>query len=179
MNPKNPVPTAGGNNLNRWDVTIGPTGQKVEVESHPDVLIYTSDVLNEDLSIAGEVQARLYVASDSEDTDVAVRLTDVYPSGLSMLVIDSIQRLSHRESDAEEKPLKPGEVYQATVTTYPTAQTFLKGHQVRIIVSASNYPRYDLNNGSLDRKAPPKVITNQLYHDKEHPSALILPVMPN
>jgi predicted acyl esterase len=173
--PKNPVPTVGGNNLNRWTLIAGPADQSRRVETHPDVLIYSSEALPEAMSIAGDIEVRLYVSSDSEDTDVAIRVTDVYPDGRSMLVCDSIQRMSLRESLKAQQFLTPGRVYQVSIKAPATAHTFLEGHKVRLIVSGSNYPRYALNTNS--RQGTPKAATNLLYHDPEHPSALVLPVM--
>ncbi|MEW6141560.1 MAG: CocE/NonD family hydrolase [Chloroflexota bacterium] len=174
-NPKNPVPTVGGNNLNRWTLIAGPADQSKQVETHADVLIYTSEMLADDLTIAGDIEVKLYVSSDSDDTDVAVRLTDVYPDGRSMLVSDSIQRMSLLESFKTEQYLVLGQVYQVTIKAPAVAYTFLKGHKVRLIVTGSNYPRYALNTNT--RQGLPKTATNLLYHDPEYPSALILPVM--
>lgn len=173
--PKNPVPTVGGNNLNRWTLIAGPADQSKLVEVHPDVLIYTSETLIDNLSITGDVEVRLYVSSDSEDTDVAIRLTDVYPDGRSMLVCDSIQRMSLMNSFKKAQYLLPDKVYQVTIKAPSVAHTFLKGHKVRLIVSGSNYPRYALNPNSS--QGSPRTATNLLYHDPEHPSALMLPVV--
>lgn len=173
--PKNPVPTIGGNNLNRWTLIAGPADQSKRVETHPDVLVYTSETLTDNLSIAGDIEVRLFVSSDSEDTDVAIRLTDVYPDGRSMLIRDSIQRMSLLKSFKAGQYLVPGQVYQVTIKAPAVAYTFLKGHKVRLIVSGSNYPRYALNTNS--RQGLPKAATNLLYHDPERPSALMLPVM--
>lgn len=175
--PDNPVPTIGGNNLNFFDLVLGPADQRGKVESHEDVLIYASDVLEEDLAITGNVKVTLYVSSDCEDTDVAIRLTDVYPDGRSILLRDGIQRLSLVESYTEESFIAPGRVCPVTIETHAIGVTFLKGHRIRLIVSSSNYPRYDLNTNTRDKDGPPKVATNSLYHDTEHPSALILPVL--
>jgi uncharacterized protein len=177
FDPKSPVPTAGGN-IFQPDLAKGPVDQTKNVESHPDVLIFTSEVLSEDVAIAGEISATLYVSSDAVDTDVNIRVTDVYPDGRSMLVKDGVQRLSHLEGDKTEKFITPGTVYPVTVKTWSVAQTFLKGHQIRLIVSASNYPRFGINNGSTDRGKAPVNITDTLYLDASHPSTLVLPVMP-
>ncbi len=177
FNPNRPVPTDGGNTF-KPGIAQGPIDQNKIVERHTDVLIFTSDVLSEDVAIAGDISATLYVSSDAVDTDVAIRVTDVYPDGRSMLVRDGIQRLSHLEGDKTEKFITPGAVYPVTVKTYSVGQTFVKGHRIRLIISASNYPRFDVNNGQEDRSKAPIKITNTLYFDAEHPSALVLPVLP-
>jgi uncharacterized protein len=177
FDPKNPVPTAGGNTFNP-PVSRGAVDQSKNVESRKDVLVFSSGELNDDVTIDGEVSVLLYISSDSADTDVAIRLTDVYPDGHSILVRDGIQRASHIEGDKVEKFLTPGTVYPITVKTWSVGQTFLKGHRIRLDISASNYPRFGVNNGSEDRGKAPKVITDTLYFDAPHPSSLVLPVVP-
>jgi putative CocE/NonD family hydrolase len=176
FDPNDPVPTAGGN-IFQPGLERGPIDQSRKVEKHKDVLIFSSEVLTENVTIDGEIEANLYVSSDSADTDVAIRVTDVYPDGRSMIVRDGIQRLSHMDGDKVEKFITPGTVYPVTVKTYSVGQTFLKGHRIRLIVSASNYPRYGVNNGSQDRNAAPKMISDSLCIDAGHTSALILPVL--
>ena len=176
FDPKSPVPTDGGN-IFQPGLAKGPVDQGKIVERRKDALIFTTDILSEDVDIDGEISATLYVSSDAVDTDVAIRVTDVYPDGRSMLVRDGIQRLSHMESDKTEKFITPGTVYAVTVKTYSVGQTFVKGHRIRLIVSASNYPRYGVNNGSEDRQQSPKTINDTLYFDATHASALVLPVV--
>jgi putative CocE/NonD family hydrolase len=141
------------------------------------VLIYTTDPLEQELEITGNVKGLLFVSSDADDTDVAIRLVDVYPDGRSMLLADGIQRLSLRESFREHSFLTPGRVYEAEVRTPSVATTFLAGHSIRLIVSASNHPRFELNTRARDSDGTPRKVTNTLYHDPDHPSALILPVL--
>jgi predicted acyl esterase len=174
--PANPVPTVGGNNLNSYTLIAGPADQSAMVEKHPDGLLYSTGVLAEDLPVDGMVEVKLYVASDAVDTDVAVRITDVYPDGRSMLVTDSIQRMSLRLSLKSESLLVPGQIYPVTVKTYNIAHTFLKGHQMRLIVSASNYPRYGLNTNTAEKQGAAKPAVNTLYHDMAYPSMMVLPV---
>jgi uncharacterized protein len=177
FDPKSPVPTDGGN-IFQPGLAKGPVDQSKIVERHKDALIFTSEILGEDVAIAGEISATLYVSSDAVDTDVNIRVTDVYPDGRSMLVRDGVQRLSHMESDKAEKFIAPGTIYPVIVKTYSVGQTFIKGHCIRLIVSASNYPRYGVNNGSQDRNKAPVNIVDTLYLDASHPSTLVLPVVP-
>jgi len=174
--PLNPVPTLGGAGLDP-NVPTGSHDQRDKVESRSDVLCYTTEVLDSDLTIAGRVKLKLYVSSDRVDTDVAVRLTDVHPDGRSMLVTDGIQRMSLRDSVREKKLLTPGQVYAVTVTMPDTAMTFLKGHRIRVSVSSSNYPRYDLNSNNGLSKGDALVASNLLFHETKYPSALLLPVI--
>jgi len=175
-NPENPVPTVGGQNK-QPTFGKGPYDQREKVEAHPDVLLFSTAPLDEDLSIAGDINVRVFLASDSEDTDVAFRLTDVFPDGRSMLLRDGILRMSLRNTRRRYEFLTPGRIYEGTIGTIPLAYTWLKGHRVRLIISSSNYPRYDVNTNTRDKRGKPKIATNKLYHDAEHPSALVLPAL--
>jgi putative CocE/NonD family hydrolase len=149
------------------------------VESRDDAVLFSTDVLDEDLTVDGEVRIQLYVSSDRLDTDFTVRLCDVYPDGRSMLVMDGIRRMRFRESFEEEVLMTPGEVYPVLIEMPHTALTFLAGHRIRLCISSSNYPQFDinLNNGdSLYVQGDTLIASNCLYHDVTHPSVLILPV---
>lgn len=174
-NPNNPVPTVGGQNKQKT-FGKGPHDQREEVESHPDVLLFTTEPLGNEISVAGDIRVQLFIASDSEDTDVAFRLTDVYPDGRSMLLRDGILRMSLRRTRMEYEFLTPGQIFEGTIETIPLAHTFLEGHRIRLILSSSNFPRYDVNTNTRDKSGEPQIATNMLYHDAEHPSALILSV---
>jgi len=173
--PKNPVPTVGGQNLT---IPKGPMDQ-TKVESRPDVLLFTTEPLAEPLEVTGRIFAKLYVSSDCPDTDFAVKLCDVYPDGRSMLVTDGILRARHRHSFEKEEFLSPGEVYELSVDLWSTSLVFNKGHRIRVAVSSSNSPRYDPNPNTgrpfrSDKET--RVANNTLVVSKEHPSCIILPV---
>jgi polyhydroxybutyrate depolymerase len=168
-----------------WDrsatkIAVGPMDQRARVESRKDHVAYSTEPLEKDVVVRDVVKMKLHVSSDRVDTDFAVRLCDVYPDGHSMLITDGIHRMRFRESLEKEKFMKPGEVYEVTVILTPTAHTFLKKHRIRILVSSSNYPRFDRNpnNGEhfLTDKKKALAATNKVYHDASHLSALILPV---
>lgn len=173
--PANPVPTVGGAELG---ADIGPRDQR-SVESRPDVLLFTSDVLESPLEVTGRLTARLYVSSDCPDTDFTVKLTDVYPDGRSMLVTDGILRARFRESFEQERLLKPGEVVAVPVDLWSTSLIFNKGHRIRIAISSSNAPRFDPNpntgHGFRSDKEQ-RVATNTLHICDEYPSQIVLPV---
>jgi hypothetical protein len=176
--PSNPAPTVGGHVLDQA-LSPGPQDQREKVESRQDVLVFSTPVLTQDLVVAGKVKVKLYVSSDRTDTDFTAILTDVYADGRSMLVSEGIRRMRFRHTTAKEELMKPGEVYPITIELTNTAITFLKGHRVRVIISSSNYPKYALNlndGGPMYRKEKGAVATNQVYHDREHPSALVLPI---
>lgn len=188
--PAEPVPTAGGNTLYMgkrsggsgeenpdFSVTAGPRDQR-GVE--PLCLTYTSEPLAADLDVVGPVSLTLFAASNCVDTDFVAKLCDVFPDGRSMLVVDGILRGRYRKSRARPKPLEPKEVYRFEIDLWPTAWRFAAGHRLRVAVTSSNYPRFDrnLNTGvNPASSGAMKVATNTVYHDKEYPSCLNLPVL--
>ena len=176
--PADPVPTVGGNNL---VLPAGPYDQR-SVESRDDVLIFQTPVLTEPLAITGRVSATLWIASSAVDTDFAVKVTDVYPDGRSMLVLDGIVRTRYREGSDHEVMMTPGAIYPISVDLWSTALVFNAGHQLRVAVSSSNSPRFQLNPNTgapLAEEDGVLVVADQtVYHDASHPSQLILPVVP-
>ena len=150
------------------------------VESRKDCVVFTSDELKENVTVIGYPKVKLYVSSDCVDTDFAIRLFDVYPDGKSMLITDGIHRMRYRDSLEEPMLMKPGDTYSVTVKLDPTAQTFLKGHRIRIIVSSSDYPRFERNPNNGKEKFNPdtcKTATNKVIFDKSHQSLLSLPIV--
>jgi len=172
--PSDPVPTVGGQNMT---IPKGPMDQR-RVESRPDVLVFTSEVLDAPVEITGRIHARLYVSSDCPDTDFTVKLCDVYPDGRSMLVTDGIQKAKFRESYREAKLLEAKEVYELTVDLWSTSLVFDRGHRVRVAVSSSNFPRFDPNPNTGEPWTPDcdaRVATSALHVSRKHPSHIILP----
>ncbi|MCA9100422.1 MAG: CocE/NonD family hydrolase [Planctomycetales bacterium] len=171
--PANPVPTIGGQNL---ALPKGPMDQR-KAESRDDVLVFTSDVLAEPVEVTGPVTARLYVSSDCPDTDFTVKLTDVYPDGRSMLVTDGIQRARFRNSSSEPEWLEPGQVYAIDVDLWSTSLIFNRGHQIRVVVSSSNSPRFETNpNTGPDVEAAPRPAENTVHLSRDHASQIVLPI---
>jgi predicted acyl esterase len=150
--PHDPSPTVGGSLFAPFTpgAAEGPYDQRSRVESRGDALVYTSAPLEEDLEVAGPVSALLLVRSDREDTDIGVRLTDVYPDGRSMLMTQGIRRLRFRDGfEPRDTALGiPGNAYPVTVELQNLAITFRTGHSIRIIITSSNYPHFDLNPNS-------------------------------
>lgn len=139
--PNNPVPTVGGQNLL---LPKGPMDQR-KIESRPDVLLFTTDVLVEPVEVTGRIFAKLYVSSDCSDTDFTVKLTDVYPDGRSMLVTDGILCARFCDSFKQPKSLQASQIYRLTVDLWSTSLVFNKGHRIRVAVSSSNSPRFEPN----------------------------------
>jgi putative CocE/NonD family hydrolase len=179
FDPANPAPTVGSAVLNP-SLKQGPYSQAFANAFRQDTLIFHSPVLEEDLEIAGQVRAELFVSSDRPDTDFTAILVDVYPDRRQMWVRDGILRMRFREGTDKEVFMEPGTVYPATVEIGHTAITFLKGHRIGVIISSSNSPKYNVNlndGGPMYTDGDGLVAINNVHHDADHPSALILPVV--
>ncbi len=179
--PANPVPTVGGPLCcDSAHLAPGPRDQR-EVESRPDVLVYTTPPLEQDLEVTGEVSLDLYAKSSALDTDFTGKLVDVWPNGFAQNLTEGILRARYRESTSEAKPIIPGKIYHYKIDLWATSNVFLKGHEIRVEVSSSNFPRFDRNLNTGKSAADGSVFvkaTNTIYHDANHPSAIILPVAP-
>jgi uncharacterized protein len=178
--PADPVPTQGGGLCCGPKPEAGAFDQR-SIEKRPDVLVYSSEPFKNDFEVTGDIQVELYARSSAVDTDLTVKLMDVRPDGYAQNLTDGILRLRYRNSMETSELLKPGDVYKVTVDAGPTSNVFLPGHRLRIEVSSSNNPRFDANpntGASSDREKNPIKATNAILHDSEHPSAILLPVIP-
>jgi uncharacterized protein len=180
--PANPVPTRGGPLCcNNALLEAGPKDQK-EIEARKDVLVYTSAPLAQDLDVTGPVSVELYVESSAVDTDFTAKLVDVWPNGFAQNLTDGILRMRYRNGGAKPENIAPGQPYKITIDLWATSNVFLAAHRIRLDISSSNYPRFDrnLNTGDPDiAHATQKAIAaNTLLHDADHPSVLILSVLP-
>jgi len=178
--PNNPVQTIGGNNCCSPDIVPwGPYDQR-PVEMRGDVLCYTSAPLDRDTEITGPIQAILYAATDGHDTDWTAKLVDVSPTGYAMNLCDGIIRARFRESFLKPRLTDPGTVYEYTIEVGVTGNLFRKGHQIRLEISSSNFPRFDrnLNTGNdLGTDAEMRTAHQSIFHSREYPSHLRLPVI--
>ena len=150
------------------------------IEARHDVLTYTSDALTEPLEISGWAHLELFAASDCDDTEWHVKITDVGPDGRSLKVCQGCLRASYRDSLEHPTPLTPGEVHRFEVELWPVHHVFLPGHRVRVLITSSDFPWFarSLNRfGPLKDQADPRVATNTIHHDPAHPSRLRLPVV--
>ncbi len=173
--PEDPVPTLGGGNL---AILAGPRDQRT-VENRSDVLIYETEVLTEPMEVVGQIYVRLFLSSDCPDTDLTAKLTDVYPDGRSMLILDGALRVRHRQGLDREDFMIPGEVVECEVDLWSTALCFNRGHRLRLAVSSSNYPRFDPNPNTghafrSDNEV--RVARNTIHNSSEYPSCLMLPL---
>jgi predicted acyl esterase len=172
--PNDPVPTIGGQNL---ILPQGPYDQS-SIENREDVLVFTSDALEESYEATGPIVARLFVSSDCPDTDFTVKLTDVYPDGRSMLITEGILRMRNRNGCDHWEFTQPGEIYEVEVEIWSTSYIWNTGHKIRVAVSSSNYPRF-LNNPNTDdpiyKNTTYNIAENKVYCDSNYPSCIILP----
>lgn len=181
--PANPVPTRGGANLFEWVdgvyQGVGPEDQRA-IESRADVLVSTTAVLAEPLPVVGPLRAVLWIRPDTPDLDLAVRVTDVYPDGRSMLLVDGIARARMRCGKTQECLLTPGEPAEIVVDLTSTALVINAGHRLRVIVSGSNWPRFEVNpntGGNLNQPGEGVVAHPALLVGPAHPSRLEVPVL--
>ena len=182
FDPRNPVPTAGGAVCcNPKIFPWGPMDQR-PVERRPDVLVFTSPPLKQELEVTGPVRVELYAATSAPDTDFTAKLVDVFPNGEARNLTDGILRMRYRSSLEKAELAKPGEIYKLTIDAGVTSNVFLPGHRVRIEISSSNFPRFDRNPNTGRPVADETTLRSAfqtLYHDKAHPSRVLLPVIPN
>lgn len=178
LDPDRPVRTRGGNLLLGGKYIRGPVEQG-PTESHPDVLLFTSAPLERELEVIGPVRLVAWVASATPDTDLVARLCDVHPDGRSYNVVDGVLRLRFRESLQAPVPMPIGEPVRVEVDLWATAHVFLPGHQLRLQVCASDFPRYDRcagtgQSGAIAERIVPQ--RNDVFHTRERPTHLVLPL---
>jgi len=178
--PANPVPTLGGRLCCGAAIPPGPTDQRPN-ESRGDVLVFSTSSLEKDLEVTGFLTLDLYGASSALDTDFTALLVDVDQSGYARFLTDGVVRARYRSSTEKAELIKPGQVYKYSIDLWATSNVFKAGHQIRLYISSSNFPRFNrnLNTGEATQGGSRMAIAKQtIYHDREHPSAITLPVIP-
>jgi len=193
--PRNPVPTIGGSVSSRvkdgaYDQRERPDffGSKppyLPLRARPDVVVFQTEPLQQDMRVIGPIEVHLFASSTAVDTDFTAKLIDVYPpstdfpSGFDLNLTDALIRASYREGRTTRELIQPGRVYEFVIRPFPTANLFKKGHRIRIDISSSNFPRFDvnLNTGEpLGQNRRTVVADNTIYHDAAHPSHVVLPL---
>lgn len=209
--PEHPVPTIGGTSYfiqggppiagqRRLFVPYGPQDQRESPEffgcsthlplsSRPDVLVFQTPPLAEDIEITGPLVAHLWVSSSAVDTDFTAKLVDVappnedYPNGYAMNLADGIIRARYRDSFERPQLMTPGEIYECAIELFPTSNLFKQGHRIRVDLSSSNYPAYDPNPNTGGPTMTPGtaslVAENTIRLDAGHPSHIVLPIIPS
>jgi len=183
--PRDPCPIVGGPTLLPGfgvRANSGPRDQR-QVETRPDVLVYTSQVLTEPVEVTGPLSCTLYAATSAPDTDWVVRLCDVHPDGASRILAEGILRARYREGTDRPRPIEPERVYPYKVNLVATSNVFLPGHRIRVDVTSSSFPRFDRNPNTghplgVDGPEDLRPALQTVFHDGERPSHIVLPVIP-
>ena len=197
FDPKDPVPTMGGG-ISAADSIIRPGAFDQRgrpdffgcVDTQPlnmrhDVLTFHTPELEEDTEVTGDIVMNLWASSSAIDTDFTAKLIDMhppsddYPDGFAMNITDSIIRARYRNSWTEPEMMEPGTPYKFSFHLYPTSNVFRKGHRIRLDISSSNWPRFDVNpntGGPLGLEHRYEIAHQTIYHGPEHPSNIVLPL---
>jgi putative CocE/NonD family hydrolase len=199
FDPKHPVPTIGGQiDSGNYFSPDGPRDQRCNLQipfcendlplsSRRDVLVFQTAPLDNDVVISGPVTAELWIASSAPDTDFTVKLVDLappnrdYPGGFALNLEDRIIRVRSSIDRSNPQLLKPGEVRKVTVDLLGVANHFKQGHRIRLDISSSNFPFFDINPNTGERpgyQTHQVVAINTVYHDRAHPSHINLFVIP-
>jgi putative CocE/NonD family hydrolase len=200
FDPRHPVPTLGGNVSSQGRLMFqGAADQRdrtnfwLTSDTRPlserkDILVYRTPPLESDVEVTGPLVVKLWASSSAPDTDFTVKLVDVYPpsrdypAGVDLNIADGIVRARYRNNLDHEEFLEPGKPYEFTIEMYPTSLVFKRGHRIRLDVSSSNFPRFDVNPNTgepLNANHRWQTAENTIYTDSDHPSDLILPEIPN
>lgn len=178
--PANPVPSLGDNDWGFLTEMKSGSFDQSPIEIRQDVLVFSSPVLKEELQITGPVKVILYLSSNAKDTDLTAKLVDVYPDGKAYNVAESIQRVRWREGYEKPVFMKSGEVYEVEIGPLLTSNLFKKGHQIRLEVSSSNFPRFErnLNTGGNNYDESEWVkANNNIHQGPEYPSRMVFYVV--
>ncbi|MEJ1221861.1 CocE/NonD family hydrolase [Sediminicola sp. 1XM1-17] len=177
--PMNPVKSYGGNVCCTGNAVQGGAFDQQQMETRNDILVYTTDILQEGIEVSGFIEATLFVSSDAKDTDFTIKLLDVYPDGTAYNLDETIQRVRYREGYDKEVFMQKGKVYQVDMTPMSTSNYFKKGHRIRIEISSSNFPRFarNLNTGGTNYDESKGVVAhNKVHHSEKYPSQIRLPI---
>lgn len=178
--PMNPVMSYGGNVCCTGNAIRGGALDQQQMETRNDILVYTSEPLEEGVEVTGFIETTLFVSSDAKDTDFTIKLIDVYPDGRAYNLDETIQRARFREGYDKEVFMEDGEVYELNMTPMSTSNYFEKGHSIRIEISSSNFPRFtrNLNTGGNNFDESESVIANNtIHHSAKYPSQVRIPIM--
>lgn len=179
--PADPVPTRGGALLMTPEFQPGPYDQR-QIETRPDVLVYRSAPLERDTEVTGPITVHLWAISSAPDTDFVTRLTDIFPDGRSINLTDGILRARYRDRGTGTAPslIERGRPYEYAIDLWATSNLFKAGHRIGLQVTSSNFPRWDRNPNTghpIGADAELVVAHQQILHDREHPSHILLPLV--
>ena len=177
--PRNPVPSVGGNDCCGAPFPAGPRDQR-PVEARQDVLVYSTEILKEAVTIAGPVEMRLFAATDGRDTDFVAKLVDVFPDGSAINLAEGILRARFHKGLDRMELLEPGKMYEFVIDMRGTANVFQPGHRIRVDVTSSNFPQYDRNPNTgedLGVSARVRTAKQTVFHGGAGRSHIVLPVV--
>jgi putative CocE/NonD family hydrolase len=197
FDPTHPVPTIGGG-ISAVDSIMRPgafdqRGRRdffgcqdtLPLNARRDVLTFQTAPLTADVEVTGPIEMHLWASSSARDTDFTAKLIDVYPpsadhpEGLAINITDSIMRARYRNGYEKPEWLTPGQPYEFVFTLYPTSNVFQTGHHIRVDISSSNWPRFDVNpntGGPLGVAQGYELAQQTIYHDADCASHILLPV---
>ena len=178
--PMDPVTSNGGGVCCMGNAVKGGAFDQQEIESRDDVLVYTSEPLNNGFEVTGFINSTIYLSSDVKDTDVTIKLIDVYPDGTAYNIDETIQRVRFREGYDKEVFMEKGNVYKVDLSQMSTSNYFKKNHRIRIEISSSNFPRFarNLNTGGDNFNESNGIVArNTIHHSKKYPSSITLPIV--
>ena len=178
--PMDPVTSNGGGVCCMGNAVKGGAFDQQEIESRDDVLVYTSEPLNNGLEVTGFINSTIYLSSDVKDTDITIKLIDVYPDGTAYNIDETIQRVRFREGYDKEVFMEKGNVYKVDLSQMSTSNYFKKNHRIRIEISSSNFPRFarNLNTGGDNFNESNGIVArNTIHHSKKYPSRITLPIV--
>jgi uncharacterized protein len=199
FDPSKPVPTIGGNISSgggillqgAWDQRGGAhvwnSREPIPLSARNDVVVFQTEPLSQDIEVTGPIEVKLWISSSAVDTDFTAKLIDVYPpsadypGGFDLNIGDGIRRARFRDSLKAEKLMEPGKIYPLSIQLYPTSNIFKSNHRIRVDISSSNFPRFDVNPNTgepLNDNRQIKTAVNTIYHDASRPSHIILPIVP-
>jgi putative CocE/NonD family hydrolase len=197
FDPRHPVPTIGGGASarlkdgaynQREDPRFPPSAAPwLPLRSRADVVVFQTEPLAEDMTVIGPITVKLFASASTVDADFTAKLVDVYPSstdwpgGFDLNITDAIVRGRYRATRDHAVMLQPGRVYEFTIDPFPTANVFKKGHRIRVDISSSNFPRFDVNpnTGEPLGKNRRMVTTDiSIQHSATYPSHIVLPLAP-
>jgi putative CocE/NonD family hydrolase len=177
--PQNPVPSIGGTSI-YGNAKPGPCDQR-EIEQRPDVLVYTTPQLEEDVEVTGPIEAIIFASSDAPDTDFSAKLVDVYPDGTAINLRSGMVRARYRESFNEPSLLDEKSIYEFRIPVGATSNLFKKGHCIRMEISSSHFPEFGRNpNTGADNaiSAETRKAKQTIHHNAQYPSHITLPIIP-
>ena len=173
--PDDPVPTTGGR------IIGGGVADQRANQGRPDVLVYTGPELTQDVEVTGPVTVALHAATTAPDTDFVAVLSDVRPNGYAQNLAEGVVRGRFRHSYDIPTPLVPGTPYLFEIKLWNVSHVLRAGHRIRLHITSSDFPRWERNPGTGAPSATATILhaaDQTVLHDLEHPSHVVLPIIP-